>query len=166
MRLFLISMIVVAPAAWAQHCHSPGSAAATAEAIGASLQLSTASSQTTTSIADLAKRESACRFDADCHQSYECLANQCVQRSASGVPASQRQQQVELFLRSRAVELREELALGRGPVIDGLAGAQGKPPAALRKVIKAHHAELRAVIGDGSDPAWSARFLSKLDALG
>ena len=68
-------------------------------------------------------------------------------------------------LRQSVVELREELALGRGPVIQGLAAAQGVPDRALGPVLRAHRAELVALMGDGSDPAWSARFLARVEAL-
>jgi hypothetical protein len=38
------------------------------------------------------------------------------------------------------------------------------PAAALGRVLRAHRAELIDLMGDGSDPAWTSRFLFTLDA--
>lgn len=160
MRLAAVLVFVaLVPAAHAQACHA-NNAATALQGIAAGLQLSVASSQLSVALHQLSRTE--CRQDADCNGRYRCSAQQCV---AVGDGPSQHEQQAAIFLRARAVELREELALGKGPVIDGLAGAQGKPPAELGKVLKANRVALRALIGDGSDPAWSTRFLAHLDTL-
>ncbi len=155
----LLALVALAPAARAQSCHG-NNAASTLQGLAAALQLSAASSQLSVALHQLSRNE--CRQDADCNGRYRCSAQQCV--AVADGPA-QHEQQAALFLRTRAVELREELALGKGPVIDGLAGAQGRPPAELGKVLKANRVALRALIGDGSDPGWSTRFLAHLDSL-
>lgn len=106
-----------------------------------------------------------CGRDEDCMSGYYCAPerNQCVRRDDGAV--TQKTEAVRLFLRARVIELREELALGRGGVIDGLARAQQVPPAVLGRFLRQHRAELLAEIGDGKDPAWAARFLSHLDGL-
>lgn len=99
----------------------------------------------------------SCHDDGDCADTTRCERQQCVRRGA--VAATQRDDAARLFLRSRAVALREELALGRGPVLAAVAGEAAGP------ALKAHRAELVALIGDGSDPAWPDRFLARAAAL-
>lgn len=165
MRIVFFALLMsLAPDALAQRCCNCGGAsdaAAIIQGIGASAQLSVISTQLSIAAHQLSQ---ACRADSDCTGTYRCSNNECVQRAAAA-PVSQRQQTVELLLRQRAVELREELALGRGPVIRDLAAAQGVAPATFGPLLKQHRVALVAIIGDGKDPAWAARFRAQLDAL-
>lgn len=107
--------------------------------------------------------DAACASSRDCADTYQCSAQQCVRRDDP--KSSQRQEATRLFLEARVVELREELALGRGPLIDGLAASAAVPAGALGQTLRAHRAQLVALIGDASDPTWAARFLAQVDAL-
>lgn len=99
-----------------------------------------------------------CHHDRDCADTYRCDgARQCVRRDHAAT--RQRDEAAQAFVAEHAVALREELALGRGPVLTAI-GGEG----AGRK-LKPHRAELLALIGDGSDPGWPARFLARADAL-
>ena len=108
--------------------------------------------------------DAQCASHRDCADTYQCSAHRCVRRDDP--KATQQRDATRLFLEARVVELREELALGRGPVIAGLAAAAEVPAAKLGLAMRAHRAELVALIGDGSDPGWAARFLQQVDALG
>lgn len=105
-----------------------------------------------------------CVRDDDCTAGHFCAPqrNQCVRRE-DGTP--QRAQATEVWLQGRAVALREELALGRGLVIAGLAKVWAMPAPELGRVLKRHRAALLAAIGDGSDPKWAARFIARAEAL-
>lgn len=103
-----------------------------------------------------------CQSDAECRLSQTCSSGQCV--STPPAPSSSlRRQGSELYLRERAVELREELALGQGPVINGLANVEGVSAKKLGRALREHRAELALLIGAG--PEWSAKFLTRVDAL-
>lgn len=106
-----------------------------------------------------------CGLDADCAEGLVCSYAICVTQPPSPPSSSLRRRASELYLRARVVELREELALGRGPVINGLAQAEGVPAKELGRALRQHRSELVTLIGDSSDPAWSAKFLTRLEAL-
>ncbi len=110
-----------------------------------------------------------CESDHDCHSSSQCAQKRCVSRPAAGTspatPTSLRRQGAELYLRARRVQLREELALGRGPMINVLARVEQVPAQQLGRTLREHHAELSALIGDEADPKWSTRFLARVDEL-
>lgn len=103
-----------------------------------------------------------CVSDSECRSSQTCSNGQCA--TIPPAPSSSlRRQGSELYLRERSVELREELALGRGPVINALANMEGVPAQALGRALREHRAELAQLMGDG--PGWSAKFLTRVDAL-
>ncbi len=104
-----------------------------------------------------------CSDDRACAPGSSCSNGRCL--SAPPVPPSVQllRRGSELFLRDRAVQLREELALGRGPVISGLAAIRGLPPATLGRTIRTHGSELRGLIGAGD--SWASTFLARIDAL-
>ena len=70
-----------------------------------------------------------------------------------------------MYLRERAVQLRQDLARGEGPVISMLAVELKVAPAKLGRTMRAHRAVLAALVGDGADTEWPKRFLGQLDAL-
>jgi hypothetical protein len=103
-----------------------------------------------------------CESESECSLSQTCSNGQCV--SIPPAPSSSlRRRGSELYLRERAVELREELALGQGPVINGLANVEGVPAKKLGRALREHRAELARLMGEGPD--WPARFLTRVDAL-
>ena len=113
----------------------------------------------------VAAPDASCSSDAQCGAGQVCGAGACIAAPPLPDATSMRRRGSELYLRERAVELREELALGRGPLITGLANAQGVPARELGRTLREHRAELVALIGDGSDTQWSAKFLSRVDTL-
>jgi hypothetical protein len=104
-----------------------------------------------------------CANDAQCQPGQSCANGQCLSLPPSPPSSSLQRRGKELYLRERAVQLRQDLALGEGPVISTLASMQGVSPVALGRVLRAHRAELVELIGDGSDPAWASRALTKLE---
>lgn len=106
-----------------------------------------------------------CARDSDCTSGNMCepTRGECVRRDSAAV--SQRRDAIALWLRDRVVEVREELALGRGPVIGTLANAAAVPAPTLGRALRANRAELLKLIGDGSDVTWSARFLHRVEEL-
>lgn len=154
---------------------APTVAATSAGLTGLSTELSKGSSRAREG---QAAAQAECSTDSDCHSAYACRGGQCVTVSAAPTPveaplsppppppeSTLRWRGSEVFLRARVVELREELVLGRGPVIATLAGVERVDPAALARTLRAHRAELLLLIGDGADEAWASRFLHRLDAL-
>lgn len=71
----------------------------------------------------------------------------------------------ELYLRDRGVELREELALGQGPVISSLAAMRRVDARVFGRVMRSHRAELVELIGEGSGPDWAGNFLRRVEAF-
>ncbi len=134
-----------------------------------SCRVSTAASAAngTSRSADSTARD--CSVSSDCHPAYECTAmGRCVTRSLEAAPASQtsmRRQGTELLVRNRVVELREELALGRGPVISHLARAEGVPAEKLGRVLREHRAELLTLIGAADGSAWAGQFMNRVEQL-
>jgi len=71
----------------------------------------------------------------------------------------------ELYLREHASQLKQDVALGDGPVVSALAAMQVLPPARLGKLLRANHTELLALIGDPGDTEWPERFLKRVVVL-
>jgi len=120
-----------------------------------------------------------CTLASDCHPAYECSAGRCITRPFVSSPpppesepppppppqTSMRRQGSELLVRDRVVELREELALGRGPVISYLARIEGVPPEKLGRALREHRAELLGLIGAADGSAWAGQFLNRVEQL-
>lgn len=108
----------------------------------------------------------ACVHDGQCQQGQSCVNGHCFFPPPPPPPPSVMWRRgSELYLRDRAVQLRQDLALGEGPVISTLAAVRGVPAAALGKAMRAHRAELISLMGDGSDERWMSRVLLKVEAL-
>lgn len=106
--------------------------------------------------------ELACTVDGDCTAGYVCWDRHCrlaQERTTLPSPTAQNDEALQLFVRVRAVELREELALGQGPVLAAVAG----PTAGA--TLKLHRAELLALMGDGTALDWPGRFVDRARAL-
>lgn len=105
-----------------------------------------------------------CESDVHCMQGQRCVNGECLTPPPTPPSSSLQRKGSELYLRERAVQLRQDLALGEGPVIATLATLKGVSPAALGRAMRARRAALVAVMGDGSDPSWPARFLVEVEA--
>lgn len=106
-----------------------------------------------------------CASDLQCTQGQRCVNGQCLTPPPPPPPSSSLQRRgSELYLRERAVQLRQDLALGEGPVIATLASSQGLSAARLGRAMRSRRGELVAMMGDGSDPSWPARFLVEVEA--
>lgn len=103
----------------------------------------------------------ACTSDPQCPGGQVCLNGQC----SPPPPPAMLRRGTEHLLRERVAQLQEDLALGHGPVIAALASAQGVSADALGQVLRAHRAELTALVGDARDDAWTGRFLRRVEAL-
>ena len=108
----------------------------------------------------------ACSTDAQCYQGQSCISGQCISPPPPPPPgASLRRRGSELFLRDRTVQLRQDLALGEGPVIATLAEMNGVSARLLGRAMRARRAELVTLMGDGRDVTWTRRFLVEVEAL-
>lgn len=87
-------------------------------------------------------------------------------RSGAPPPSSIEGQAFERYVGQSAVRLREELALGKGPVINAIARTQGVPAPTLGRTLRAHREELVALMGDGRTDDWAGRFLARVEELG
>jgi hypothetical protein len=105
-----------------------------------------------------------CETPADCGAGKTCASGRCAAEPPLP-PTSLRRQGSELYVRERVVELREELALGQGPVINGLANVEGVSAKKLGRALREHRAELVALIGDGSGDAWASKFVTRVEQL-
>lgn len=105
-----------------------------------------------------------CSSGLQCAQGQSCVGGQCLSPPPSPPASSLQRRGSELYVRERAVQLRQDLALGEGPVISTLASMQGVSAATLGRAMRARRAELAAVMGDGSDPTWPRRFLLEVEA--
>ncbi|MDP1822337.1 MAG: hypothetical protein Q8L48_03815 [Archangium sp.] len=107
-----------------------------------------------------------CSTDAHCYQGQSCINGQCISPPPPPPPgASLWRRGSEFFLRDRTVQLRQDLALGEGPVIATLAELHGVSTHVLGRAMRARRAELVAIMGDGKDPAWTRRFLVEVEAM-
>lgn len=124
------------------------------------------------------KFEVKCSSDSDCETSKRCLNGACLAAPPSvPAPASDEsnpallpgaaliRRGAEIYLRDRAVQLREELALGAGPLIRGLAAIRGVDPQRLGRMMRANRTELTKLIGGGWRAEWAGDFLRRVDAL-
>lgn len=108
----------------------------------------------------------SCSSEAQCPQGQSCTNGVCLSPPPPPPSSSLQRQGSELYLRERVVQLKQDLALGEGPVIATLAATRGVSAAALGRLLRSHRAELIQLMGDGSDERWTERFLIRLDALG
>lgn len=106
-----------------------------------------------------------CESDAQCAPGQRCVSTQCLSPPPMPPSSSLPRRGTELYLTGRSVQLREDLALGQGPVISTLAAIEGVPAAQLGRQLRAHRAELIKVIGDGTDERWAANFLTEVEAI-
>lgn len=106
-----------------------------------------------------------CTTGEQCQPGQGCTNGQCLSLPPSPPSSSLQRQGSEIYLRDRAVQLRQDLALGEGPVISTLASMQGVSAGALGRALRAQREELIAVMGDGADPTWMGRFLRRVEAL-
>jgi hypothetical protein len=120
-----------------------------------------------------------CTSDAQCAPGQSCGNGHCLspppllplpglgeargEKKTSSLISLQRRG-AEVYLRERAVQLRQDLALGEGPVISMLALDHRVPAPQLGRTLRTHRAELAALMDD-TDATWPARFLERLDAL-
>jgi hypothetical protein len=70
-----------------------------------------------------------------------------------------------VYLRERAAQLRQDLALGEGPVLTNLALQRRVSSRRLGLILRAHRAELSGLVGEETDTTWPVRFLEKVDQL-
>lgn len=106
-----------------------------------------------------------CENDGQCAPGQRCLDTQCLSPPPMPPSSSVPRRGTELYLTSRVVQLREDLALGEGPVISTLAAIEGVSATKLGRQLRARRAELIKLVGDGSDERWAGRFLSEVEAL-
>jgi hypothetical protein len=111
-------------------------------------------------------QEQACSARSPCRQDLQCVEGQCVAPPEAKSPDTKLLRRgSELYVRDHAAQLRQDLALGEGPVIVTLASLEQVPPATLGRLLRTHHRELSPLIGDAADSEWPAKFLRKVDAL-
>lgn len=99
----------------------------------------------------------ACQDSSQCAGGERCLDGQCVPSSSS------LDQRLELQLRGRATELREELALGGGPLISLIAAHSRMEPRALGGLVRAHRQELVALMNESR--GWPGPWLRRVQGL-
>lgn len=104
---------------------------------------------------------SGCVSPDQCPQGQPCVNGRCLPPPSSSLW----KRGSELYLRERAVQLRQDLALGEGPVLATLATLQGVSAAELGRAMRGRRAALMQVIGDATDPRWPSRFLEELEAV-
>jgi Cys-rich repeat protein len=104
-----------------------------------------------------------CTADAQCGEGQSCMSGYCM--SAPPPPSSLLQRATELYVRENAAQLRQDLALGEGPVIATLARWRRVSAKELGKLMRAHRESLTPMLGDRSDTKWAARFLEQLVVL-
>lgn len=106
-----------------------------------------------------------CVSTDQCPQGQSCAHGHCLSPPPMPPSSSLLRRGSELYLRERTVQLRQDLALGEGPVISTLATMQGVCAAKLGRAMRARRGALMKVLGDGTDPRWTSRFLDELEAL-
>ncbi len=120
----------------------------------------------------------ACSSERVCVEGQVCVNGECelappppppvlLQREAAPEPrlAELQRRSTQVYLREHASQLRQDVALGAGPVISTLSSVEQVPAVKLGRVLRAHHAELLALIGDGADEKWPERFLQRVTEL-
>jgi hypothetical protein len=154
--------------------HSGGLGHLIGSSVDISCRASSAVSSEASSVSSHASHHRHCDRTADCQASHaecqrggECpTPTECREGEHCPVrPPTLLRQGAELVVRDRVVELRQELALGRGPVIATLATTQGLSAAELGRTLREHRVELAALIGDASDAQWPTRFLDRVERL-
>lgn len=106
-----------------------------------------------------------CESDTQCAPGQRCLNSQCLSPPPMPPSSSLPRKGTELYLTSRLVQLREDLALGEGPVISTLAAIERVPASTLGRQLRARRAELMKLVGDGTDERWAGKFLTEVEAL-
>jgi hypothetical protein len=116
---------------------------------------------------DRARYERKKRDEGRCVNDLDC-AGWCVQGRCSASPprssidASMQRRATEVYLRDRGVQLRQDLALGEGPVVTALAATLGVSATKLGKLMRSHRELLAATLGGAN---WPTRFLDQLETL-
>lgn len=107
-----------------------------------------------------------CSGDVQCYQGQSCVNGRCMSPPPSP-PSTElmKRRGTEIYLRERGPQLRQDLALGEGPVLTTIALERQLSTRKLASLIKAHRAEFTGLVGDGSDTTWPRRFLEKIDQL-
>jgi hypothetical protein len=106
----------------------------------------------------------ACSSDDVCDDAESCVNGTC-EKPAEEPPMMLERKGPELYLRGHAAQLRQDVALGDGPVIAVLSATQHVPRTTLGRVMRANHRELLKLIGDDSDEKWPGAFLRRLNEL-
>ena len=193
LRCLLIGSLVATPCALAQGqilgmSLAQSSAQSCGQLLGASLGASSeGTSNSSKGRAATREAPDTCRTQADCPADFICYRfetsgeRHCSKQAtreaeppksaaATDDPTLRASSELirrgaELFLRERVVQLREELALGKGPVITALAAARGESAVKLGRTLRAHRAQLVEVISDASGSDWAGEFLRRVDLL-
>ena len=108
---------------------------------------------------------SRCETWQQCGPGQSCVSGQCMSPPPSPPSSSLQRRGTEVYLRERAAQLRQDLALGEGPVLTNLALQHEVTPRKLGLIMRAHQAELTRLVGDGADTGWPGRFLEKVEQL-
>lgn len=107
-----------------------------------------------------------CTSDEHCMQGQSCVNGTCMSPPPFPPPSSSLERRgTELYLRERAAQLREDVALGGGPVLASLALEHKVTVRKLGLILRANRAELRHLVGDRADTTWPARFLDRVEQL-
>lgn len=106
-----------------------------------------------------------CSSEVQCAPGQSCVSGRCMSPPPSPPSTSLQRRGLEVYLRERGAQLRQDLALGEGPVLSHLALEQQVTPRKLGLIMRANRVGLGGLVGDGGDTAWPARFLEKLDQL-
>ena len=110
-------------------------------------------------------QEPQCSSDVQCLQGQSCVNGRCLTPPPFPPSSSLERRGTEVSLRERAVQLRQDLALGDGPVLASLALQHKVTVRKLGLLIRANRDEFRALVGDLTDDTWPARFLERVDQL-
>lgn len=104
-----------------------------------------------------------CSAEVSCAEGQSCMNGFCM--SPPPPPSSLLRKGTEVYVRMNVRQLKQDLALGEGPVISTLARFRGVSAKELGPLMRAHRGELAQTLGDPADNSWPGRFLSRLDAL-
>ena len=104
-----------------------------------------------------------CSDEVPCGGRQSCVKGRCV--SPPPPESSLERRRLELVVRQHERQLRQDLALGEGPVINELAAFRRVSPRELGRLMRANQRSLSQTLGDGPDATWPARFLERVDEL-
>ncbi|MBL8953811.1 MAG: hypothetical protein JNK82_23750 [Myxococcaceae bacterium] len=183
---FVVMMFAVVPAAHAWDVVGYVSLRLVSEvSIGPMVKLSSEASSESTRAQNGAERRAeakpdepldpaaprACSSNDVCDDGQRCVNGSC-EFPPEPPPAPQqppmmleRQKATELYLRAHAAQLKQDVALGDGPIVAALSVTEHLPRAALGRVLRANHRELLKLIGDDCDEEWAGTFLRRVTEL-